>query len=261
MRRLFVGNLHVNVMEDDLRTVFEPFGAVDRIDMQLDDSGRSKGFAFVHFVNGADGTKAMSRLNGLELAGKPMKVGVVNETASGSGAGGYTGGGGGGDNGNWKLEDDDGAGGLALGAQHRAMLMAKLACNTAMPAPASATPLAVPMSMAQPVFVPPTKVPVMGTPSPCVQLKNMFDPASETEDGWDLDIREDVQEECSNHGAVLHVHVDKNSLGHVYLKMDSVDAATKVANTLNGRFFAGKMISVAYIPVSDYHSRFPGSEK
>lgn len=59
---------------DDLKTVFEPFGPIERIDMQLDEAGRSKGFAFVHYANGMDGTKAMSRLNGLELAGKPLKV-------------------------------------------------------------------------------------------------------------------------------------------------------------------------------------------
>lgn len=36
----------------------------------------------------------------------------------------------------------------------------------------------------------------------------MFDPQSETETGWEADIRDDVLEECSVHGPVLHIHVD-----------------------------------------------------
>ena len=36
----------------------------------------------------------------------------------------------------------------------------------------------------------------------CFMLSNMFDPSNETEPGWDLDIRDDVVEECRNHGGL-----------------------------------------------------------
>lgn len=39
-------------------------------------------------------------------------------------------------------------------------------------------------------------------------LSNMFDPTSESEPGWENDIRDDVLEECNVHGPVLHIHVD-----------------------------------------------------
>lgn len=40
-------------------------------------------------------------------------------------------------------------------------------------------------------------------------LSNMFDPQAETESGWEVDIRDDVLEECNSHGGpVLHIHVD-----------------------------------------------------
>lgn len=32
---------------------------------------------------------------------------------------------------------------------------------------------------------------------------------SQTDPEYDLDIKEDVQEECSNFGRVKHIHVDK----------------------------------------------------
>lgn len=38
------------------------------------------------------------------------------------------------------------------------------------------------------------KPPVVGTPTFCLLVKNMFDPATETEDGWDLDIKEEMEE-------------------------------------------------------------------
>jgi hypothetical protein len=56
---------------------------------------------------------------------------------------------------------------------------------------------------------------LLGTPSPipteCLLLKNLFDPTTETEEDWHLDIAEDVKEECGKHGPVDHIFVDKDS--------------------------------------------------
>ena len=49
----------------------------------------------------------------------------------------------------------------------------------------------------------------------------MFDPAEETEPGWDLEIAEDTKAECSKYGPVLHAYVDSSSKGFVYLKVSS----------------------------------------
>jgi RNA-binding protein 39 len=43
----------------------------------------------------------------------------------------------------------------------------------------------------------------------CFLLSNMFDPATETSPSWDMEIRDDVIDECSRHGGVLHIYVDK----------------------------------------------------
>ena len=63
---------------------------------------------------------------------------------------------------------------------------------------------------------------------------------SESEPGWENDIREDVLEECSQSGAVLHIHVDKHSQGNVYVKCSTPQVASAAFNKLNGRFFAGQ---------------------
>lgn len=46
--RLYVGNIHFSVTEDDLTTVFGPFGELEFIQLQKEEhSGRSKGYGFV----------------------------------------------------------------------------------------------------------------------------------------------------------------------------------------------------------------------
>jgi hypothetical protein len=39
----------------------------------------------------------------------------------------------------------------------------------------------------------------------------MFDPSNETEAGWDLDIRDDVIEECKTHGGIFLKFLHTNS--------------------------------------------------
>jgi hypothetical protein len=108
----------------------------------------------------------------------------------------------------------------------------------------------------------------------------------ETEPNFHLDIQEDVTEECAKYGKVLQCHVVRDSpSGLVYLKFESTDGgtplsqtaqpsslrstfwvvrcylrhhtdpqtflvvrtATKAIQALNGRWFAGKVISAEFI--------------
>lgn len=45
--RLYVGNVHFSITESDLQNVFEPFGELEFVQLQKDETGRSKGYAFV----------------------------------------------------------------------------------------------------------------------------------------------------------------------------------------------------------------------
>lgn len=45
--RLYVGNIHFNVTEQDLQAVFEPFGELEFVQLQKDENGRSRGYGFV----------------------------------------------------------------------------------------------------------------------------------------------------------------------------------------------------------------------
>lgn len=67
-----------------------------------------------------------------------------------------------------------------------------LGVGNAVTAPGAVMP-SVPTPAPAPAAAAP-KPPVVGTPTFCLLVKNMFDPATETEDGWDLDIKEEMEE-------------------------------------------------------------------
>lgn len=76
-KRLFVGSLSYDATEDQVRELFASVGTVDSVNIITDKfSGRSKGFAFVDMSNDEEADKAISELNGKDLAGRTI---VVNE--------------------------------------------------------------------------------------------------------------------------------------------------------------------------------------
>lgn len=99
MKNLFVGNIPHSTTEAELRSLFEPHGAVERVSVVTDrETGRSRGFAFVEMTDAGAADKAVAALDGSDLGGRPMKVNEARpkEKSSGGGSrGGRFGGGGG----------------------------------------------------------------------------------------------------------------------------------------------------------------------
>ncbi|XP_014749643.1 PREDICTED: probable RNA-binding protein 23, partial [Sturnus vulgaris] len=82
--RLYVGSLHCNITKDMLRGIFEPFGKIDNIVLMRDpDTGQSKGYGFITFSEAECARRALTQLNGFELAGRPMRLGQVSERPDG----------------------------------------------------------------------------------------------------------------------------------------------------------------------------------
>jgi RNA recognition motif-containing protein len=103
-KKLYVGNLPYSVSDTELRTMFEPFGTVESVQVIMDrDTGRSKGFGFVEMGSAAEGQAAIQAMHDKDIGGRKL---VVNEArpkedrgprggGGGGGRGGYGGGGGG----------------------------------------------------------------------------------------------------------------------------------------------------------------------
>ena len=88
--RLYVGSLHFNLTEGDIKQVFEPFGELEFVDLHKDSvTGRSKGYAFVQYVyqyynffwynsfplrykRAEDARMALEQMDGFELAGRTV---------------------------------------------------------------------------------------------------------------------------------------------------------------------------------------------
>lgn len=268
--RLYVGSLHFNITEDMLRGIFEPFGRIESIQLMMDsETGRSKGYGFITFSDSECAKKALEQLNGFELAGRPMKVGHVTERTDASSASSF-------------LDSDElERTGIDLGTTGRLQLMARLAEGTGLQIPPAAQQalqmsgslafgavaefsfvidLQTRLSQQTEASALAAAASVQPLATQCFQLSNMFNPQTEEEVGWDTEIKDDVIEECNKHGGVIHIYVDKNSAqGNVYVKCPSIAAAIAAVNALHGRWFAGKMITAAYVPLPTYHNLFPDS--
>jgi RNA recognition motif-containing protein len=109
MKNLYVGNLPHSTTEAELRSLFEPHGAVDKVSLVTDrDTGRSRGFAFVEMTNASEADKAIATLNGTELGGRALTINEAKpKTERPRGGGGQRGfGGGGGAGGGGRGRDD-----------------------------------------------------------------------------------------------------------------------------------------------------------
>ncbi|KAI1405585.1 splicing factor, CC1-like protein [Hypoxylon fuscum] len=281
--RLYVGNIHFSITEQDLQNVFEPFGELEFVQLQKDDTGRSRGYGFVQFREADQAREALEKMNGFDLAGRPIRVGLGNDkftpesTAnilqrfqgqntpyqgsafSGAGGRGPQASGfdraGGRDNdkatGASALDDTDVAG-VNFNNYSRDALMRKLARtdDTAnggrderqiLKPKTETKPLPVNVNMA----------------SRCVVLHNMFDPTEEEGEAWVKELEDDVRQEAEEkYGHVVHISLDPNSQGDIYLKFDKVQGGENAIKGLNGRYFGGRMISAAPVVDAVYSSLF-----
>lgn len=96
--KLFVGNLSFTTTSAELESAFAQFGGLEEVKVITDrETGRSRGFGFVTFVNQHDAETALA-MNGKELNGRSLRVNMATEKAptrgprpGGSGGGGYGG--------------------------------------------------------------------------------------------------------------------------------------------------------------------------
>ena len=94
---IYVGNMSYSTSEDQLREMFEAYGAVDSVRVISDrDTGRPKGFAFVEMSDAAAAKSAMDAINGKEVDGRALTVNEAKPRADRPRGGGGGGGGGGG---------------------------------------------------------------------------------------------------------------------------------------------------------------------
>jgi RNA-binding protein 23/39 len=232
-------------------------------------------------------------MNGFDLAGRPIRVGLGNDkftpesTAnllqrfqgqnqptsfqgsafSGSGGrGAHAGGSGGtfdragarddqkGSGGGASALDDSDVAGVNFSNYSRDSLMRKLA-RTEEPSSSNddhrQKTAAAPKKESKPLPV------SVNQASRCVLLRNMFDPNEEEGEAWVKELEDDVKAECEDkYGKVVHISLDPNTQGDIYLKFERVSGGEKAIQGLNGRFFGGRQISAQPVVDAVYSSLF-----
>ncbi len=231
--KVYVGSLHFNVTEEAVRSIFQPFGNLMEVQLHRDASGLSRGFGFVTFGSASEARRAIAELNGLEVLGRPIKVGE----SKGHEVPGRDDGKGDGD----ELEGDDV---MVLNQATRSMLMAKLQRENDRPS-----------SVIDAV----QEAGMVLVPSRCLVLQNCFDAALEDarpdNANWEIDIEGDVKAECESHGTVEHCKLEKES-GCIYVKFSDIGGAVAAREALNGRFFGGQTIAVNFVSSQVYAKKY-----
>ncbi len=73
--KIYAGNLHYGMTDEDLTKLFEEYGQVDSAKVIIDKySGRSKGFGFVDMPTDSEAEQAIEELNGTEIKGRAITV-------------------------------------------------------------------------------------------------------------------------------------------------------------------------------------------
>jgi RNA-binding protein 39 len=71
-QKVYVGNLEPSVTQEQLFTLFSPFGQLDKVMLQMETNGLSKGFGFLSFRDPKDANLAIQTMAGQMVAGRPL---------------------------------------------------------------------------------------------------------------------------------------------------------------------------------------------
>jgi RNA-binding protein 39 len=271
-QRVYVGSLDPSITPEHLFALFSPFGQLQKVALQMD-SGISKGFAFLTFTDPKSSCLAIQTMSGQVLASRTIKTGWANHMPPTT---------------NIEIVKSDEFPPDASTRAHQAYqalaqlnmgvmpVMTPVAAYVPSVTPAAATNgmprvgtvaearaslaaasagvfPAAPLSLmvAAPIAPPLQPTNLIGNaehPTPNLLVHNMYDKDTETEPGWENDLREEFQEECTKFGTILGIKVlSQEPGGKIVCKFDALAGAQSCASNLAGRWFDKRLLRVEFL--------------
>jgi RNA recognition motif-containing protein len=72
---IFVSNIPFAAQPEDIRELFEPYGAVGRVNLITDrETGRPRGFGFVEMPNAGEAQAAIAALQNVNMQGRQLTI-------------------------------------------------------------------------------------------------------------------------------------------------------------------------------------------
>ena len=223
--KLRVENIHPEVTEADVRSIFEPFGEIEVVLLEpaaSDPRSDSLQRCLIRFTEGENGARA-TEMNSVSVA--DLSLVVAEERGHGGGEAGE--------------------------GRHGSVAAASAPAAPVAPGPGLLGP---------PCPHPTVCVLLTNMFDPLEEERRSLPEAGagrHLAKDWAFEIAEDVKEECeSKFGRVAHVHMERTSEGLAYLKFISEDAAASAQKSLDCRWFAGRKITCVFQDVRAYDDHF-----
>lgn len=250
MRKLHVKNLRAVVREEDLRSIFKPFGDFEEFQMGAQE-------CHITFRNHNDAQDAMTSMQGFQLVGQELQITLMSvdfkpvpppppEPPKPKAVAM-----------NLNNDSDFGATGTSTSNVHNRIELMKKLIQThsaqgiptvvGLAAPSASAPAAPPVAAAPSLANSLPPAPKAGSSSSrTLLLQNMFTSSKvdlQKEPRFYDEIREDTHDECAKFGKVVHVTVDPRGTGGlIYVFYESPQQRLAAEMALNGRWFEGKKI-------------------
>ncbi len=238
--RLYVGNVHELIQEDELKAVFEAFGPLKHCNLipDLKLEGRHRGYGYIEYEAVADAISAMNSLSNFELAGRQLKLG---KTVVG--------------------------GPIPVGTkdidEHKKVL-SQVTGSDVLPSPlhTAKVPAAV-LLAAQKINaslesnlknIPPMLAEVKQ--SPILVLIDLVDLAELDDPRNEYDLQHDIFDECSKFGPIAsQVKIYGNVKKQVvcaFIKFEQSASCQEAISRMHGRWFGGRQLSAKPYPLEFY---------
>ena len=241
--RVYVGSLMWQLTEEQVRQIFEPFGAIRSCQLIINpETGKHRGYGFVEFAEEKSAADAIAEMDGFELVGRKLKVRYASALVAPQAA--------------------------HQAHQHNQQHMQQQLANTAhlppgftvptLPASLQPSPLSHQQSLSTEDNMRITsaeqrvnimqKLSASSRQSTVLLLRNLLSPNE-----VDAELEGEVREECSKFGRVRDVRVAvADDEVRCYVLFESAAECSRAVEALNGRWFGKRTVSADFYPLSQF---------